>query len=634
MWQRFTERARKAVFYAQEEAVKWNQSFVGSEHLLLGLVREDDSFTARILDRIGVSRAQICAEVQKHLSPGTDGQGEDLMLTPGAKQVIDLAYAEAKRLKDPYIGGEHLLLGLIAEQEGIAARVLIGLGMTLETTREQVQKAQKDAVDAQGISAELLTLDEAVKCLGTSKPTLYRLLGQGEIKGLKVGRQWRFRKTDLVAYMERGPAPATPATTPSAVPREDLEKVMAFLNYELTHSDWDVNDDETMHLSLAARALLADALRTGVSALHLEPDANVLLIRSRIQGALEEKTLPPSLAGPLTAEYKALAGLNAGETQLPQEGQVIIQQEGKDYDVRVSTLPTISGEAVTLHISERSLAQPGLSDLGLMPEDSERVQTLLRQSKGIVLVTGTAGLGRTTFLYACLSQVTGPGKKTLTIEDPVASPLPYVTQMQVNPSAGLTIAAALRAFLRQDADIILAASLGDLETVQLAMEASLSGQLVLAAQKADDAVSALTSLLELDAKPPLVAATVTGIVAVRLVREVCNACKQPQDVSASPVLKGLLSQAAAGGYQVPAGTVFFQATGCEQCRGRGYIGEMGLYEVLTMTEPLAEAVLRRAPVNELAAIAVSGGMRTLLADGVRKAAAGKTTLEEVLRVTS
>jgi type II secretory ATPase GspE/PulE/Tfp pilus assembly ATPase PilB-like protein len=206
--------------------------------------------------------------------------------------------------------------------------------------------------------------------------------------------------------------------------------------------------------------------------------------------------------------------------------------------------------------------------------------------------------------------------------------------MQVNPDAGLTIAAALRAFLRQDADIILAASLGNLETITLAMEASLSGHLVLAAQEADDTVAALSALLELGAKPPLVAATVTGIVAVRLVRKVCAACKRPVDVSALPALKALLSQAAEGGYQAPAGTTFFQAAGCEQCRGKGYTGETGLYEVLTMTEPLADATLCRASAEELAIITAAGGLKTLLADGVRKAAAGQTTLEEVLRVMS
>ncbi len=638
MWQRFTERARKMVFYAQEEAGKWGANVVGPEFLLLGLVCEDDSLAARLLIRLDVSLDSARKEVRARLQPGEGGALKDnLQLTPAAKKVIDFAYEEANQLNDNYIGTEHLLLGLLHPEAGVAAKVLRELGVTHEGICERLEEIKSESkLLSENPADELLTLDEAVKFLGTSKPTLYRLLGQDEIKGLKVGRQWRFRKTDLIAYMERGSAPAPPAATNAtpAVPREDIEKVLAFLENELTHSDWDINDDETMLTSLTARLILADAIRTGVSNLHFEPEQDALRVRSRINGALQEKTLPRSLGGPWVAEYKTMAGLNAGETQLPQEGQTVVQQEGKDYGVRVSTLPTVSGEAVTLHISDGSAARLGLGDLGLTPEDLQTIYGLIQQSKGIVLATGPAGSGRTTLLYALLSEVAGADKKTLTIEDPLASPLPYVTQMQANPSAGLTIAAALRAFGRQDADIVLAASLGDLETVQLAMEASLSGQLVLAAQEADDTVSALSALLELGAKPPLLAATVTGIIAVRRARKVCAACKQPVDVSALPALKALISEAAEGGWQTPAGTVFFQAVGCEQCRGRGYTGETGLYEVLTMTEPLADAVLRRASAEELTVIAAAAGLKTLLADGVRKAAAGWTTLEEVLRVTS
>lgn len=632
MWQRFTERARKVVFYAQEKACDWGANLVGPEFLLLGLVCEDDSLAARLMIRLGVGLDSVRKEVQARLQPGEGGPLRDLQLTPVAKKVIDFAYEEANRLGDNYIGTEHLLLGLLHPEAGIAAEVLTELGVTPEGVRERLEKIKIESkLLSEKPADELLTLDEAVKFLGTSKPTLYRLLGQDEIKGLKVGRQWRFRKTDLVAYMERGPALATPATAPSDVPREDLEKALAFLNREL---EW-FNDDVTLLPSSLARQILVSALKAEAGDVHLELDAEGLRVRYRIGSDLREALhLPVIMGGPVLAEYKTLAGLNAGETQLPQDGRMLFTYDGRPFDIRVSTLPTVSGEAMTLHISDGTTARLGLSDLGLTPEDFQTVYGLIQGAKGIVLATGPAGSGRTTLLYACLLEVAGADKKTLTIEDPVASPLPYVTQMRVNPDAGLTVAAALRAFLRQDADVVLAASLADLETVGLAMDLALSGQLVLAAQGAGDAASALSGLLELGAKPPLVAATVTGIVAVRRIRKLCDACKQPVDVSALPALKSLISLAAEGGYQVPAGTVFFQSVGCEQCRGKGYIGEMGLYEVLTMTEPLAEAVLRRAPVEELTAVAVSGGMRTLLADGVRKVAAGKTTLAEVLRVVS
>ena len=649
MWQRFTEDARKVVFYAQEEAGRLGENYVGAEHLLLGLLREDPSKSGTnldgpsvavvVLEQLGVSLGRIRAEIERQVTRGDGRLGQHMQLTPRAKRVIDLAYDEARKLKHSHIGTEHLLLGLLRENDGTAFEVLTKFGVTLDAVRRKLPELLADKSSKE----QLLTLDEAVKFLGTSKPTLYRLLGQDEIKGLKVGRQWRFRKTDLVAYMERGSAvPTTAAAAVSiTVPREDIEKVLAFLDHEMEYSDAGVDGDETLLPGLLARQIIVGALKAAASDVHLEPDADGLRVRYRAGSELREALhLPVSLRGPVIAEYKAAAGLNVGETQLPQDGRMLFTQESRPFDIGIFTLPTVSGEAMTLHISDGSAARLSLGDLGLTPEDFQTIYGLIQESKGTVLATGPAGSGRTTLLYACLSEVAGPGKKTLTIEDPVAFPLPYVTQMQVdpmqtNPSAGLTVAAVLRAFLRQDADIILAASLGDLESVQLAMEASLSGKLVFAAQDAGSAASALSGLLELGAKPPLVAATVTGVVAVRLVRKLCDACKQPVDVSALPAsFKALLSQAAEGGFQVPAGTVFFQAAGCEQCRGKGDTGETGLYEVLTMTEPLAEAVLHRAPAAEMAAIAVSGGMRTLLADGVRKAAAGKTTLAEVLRVTS
>ncbi len=628
MWQRFTERARKAVFYAQEEAGKWNQSFVGPEHLLLGLVREDDSFTARILDRIGVSRDQIRSEVQKQLRPGADGQGKDLMLTPSAKQVVDLAYAEAKRLKNPYIGGEHLLLGLIAEQEGLAARVLIGLGMTLETTREQVQKSQEDAARAQETSEDLLTLDEAVKFLGTSRPTLYRLLGLDEIKGLKVGRQWRFRKADLIAYMERSPVAV------AAAPREDIQKALAFLEHEATTSDWEVNDDDVMMIGMITRLIITQAIDETASDIHLEPTQDDLRLRRRIDGVLQGGDFPSSLREALTAEIKTMAGMNVNEKRLPQDGRISLRHKDKDFDIRVAVVPSLYGEAMTLRILAKQDILLGLDALGLTPEDLRQLRDLMNQPNGIVIATGPTGSGKTTLLYSCLREVADAQRKTLTVEDPVEFTLPYTTQTQVNKKAGLTFPIVLRSFLRQDPDIILVGEMRDLEVANITAEAALTGHLALTALHTNDAPSALLCLLDMGVEPYLISATVTGIVATRLIRRVCENCKQPQDLSAEPTLSYIAQLAAEGGYEIPPGTVFVRGAGCDQCRGRGYRGRMGLHEVLTLTEPLTEAILRRAPVEELRDIAIENGMRTLLADGVRKAVEGQTTIEEVLRVVS
>ena len=621
MWQRFTERARKSVFYAQEEAGKWNQSFVGPEHLLLGLVREDDSFTARILDRIGVSRDQIRSEVQKQLRPGADDQGKDLMLTPRAKQVIDLAYAEAKRLKNPYIGGEHLLLGLIAEQEGLAARVLIGLGMTLETTREQVQKSQEDAARAQETSEDLLTLDEAVKFLGTSKPTLYRLLGLDEIKGLKVGRQWRFRKADLTAYMERSPVAF------AAAPKEDLDMELAFFADQLSQEEPNMTGDPETKTIRLAHEIIQLAINSKASDIHLEPNANDFLLRYRADGILQEiRRLPTSTRESLTARYKTMAEMDIDEKRLPQDGRIAIRHEDKDFDIRVAVVPSLYGEAMTLRILAKQDVLLGLDALGLTPEDLRQLRDLMHQPNGIVIATGPTGSGKTTLLYSCLRELADAEKKTMTVEYPVEHALPYTTQMQVNKKAGLTFAAGLRAFLRQDPDIVLVGETGDLEVAQLAVEAALTGHLVLTALHTDDAPSAILRLLDMGLEPYLIPATVKGVIAIRLVRRVCENCKQPVDLSAEPTLGYITALAAEGGYEIPPGTVFVRGAGCDQCRGRGYRGRMGLHEVLTLTEPLTEAILRRAPVEELRDIAIENGMRTLLADGVRKAVEGQTTI--------
>jgi excisionase family DNA binding protein len=629
MWQRFTERARKVVFYAQEEAGKWGENFVGPEHLLLGLVREDDNMAGRILDRLGVSLEAVRKGVQARLQPSESGTGRDMQLTPAAKQVVDGAYKEARQLDDNYIGAEHLLLAMLREQVGVAPEVLTQLGVTPEGVHEQLQHIKAASKrEADKSSEELLSLDEAVKFLGTSKPTLYRLLGQDEIKGLKVGRQWRFRRADLIAYMERGPVAV------AAAPKEDLDMELAFFNEQLSQEDTDTADPETKTIRLAHK-IMQLAIQAKASDIHLEPNANDFLLRLRVDGVLQEtRRLPSSTRESLTARFKMMAEMDTNEKRLPQDGRIAVRHEGKDFDVRAAVVPSMYGEAVTLRILAKQDTLLGLDKLGIVSEDLHQIRDLMRQPNGIVLATGPTGSGKTTLLYSCLQEAANFEKKTMTVEDPIEFVLPYTTQTQVNKKAGLTFPSVLRALLRQDPDIILVGEMRDLETAQIAVEVSLTGHLLLAALHTGDAPSALLRLLGMGIEPYLISATVAGVVATRLVRRVCDGCKQPVDLSAEPTLGYVAQLAAEGGYEIPAGAVFVRGIGCEQCRGRGFRGRTGLYEVLTMTEPLAEAVLRRAPVEELTDIAVAGGMRTLLADGIRKAVEGQTTVEEVMRVVT
>ena len=628
MWQRFTERARKVVFYSQEEAGKWGENIVSPEHLLLGLVREDDSLAARLLGRLGVKLEDVREEVQARLLPGEGGPLKDLQLSSAAKQVIDFAYEEVQRLGDNYVGTEHLLLAFLHPEVGIASEVLKALGASPESVLERLEEIKtENKLLSENPSEELLTLDEAVKFLGTSKPTLYRLLGQDEIKGLKVGRQWRFRKTDLVAYMNRSPVAV------AAAPKEDLDRELAFFAEQLGQATEASGDNEAKTKELALQ-IIRLAIQSRASDIHLEPTVQDFLLRFRVDGVLQEvRRLPASVRESLTAQIKTLAEMDVSEKKLPQEGRIPIRHNDKEFDLRAASIPSVYGEALTIRILDRSTVLIGLDKLGLTPEDAAQIRGLLQRPNGIFLTGGPAESGKTTLLYSCLQEVAGSETRTMTVEDPVEFVLAHTTQVQVNTKIGLTFAAALRSFSRQDPDIILVGELPDVETATLAVEAALNGHLVLSLLPAKDAVSALGRLLDIGTEPYLVTATVAGVVAGQLCRRLCPVCKVPASAE-NPTLAYIVPVAADGGYAVPGGAVFFQAAGCEQCRGRGYKGRLGLFEVLTMTEGLAEAILRRASAEELTAVAVAGGMRTLLADGVRKAAEGQTTLEEVLRVCS
>ncbi len=630
MWQRFTERARKAVFYAQEEAGKWGANFVGPEHLLLGLIREDDNLAGRILDQLGVKPESVRKAVQARLRPSDGGMGKDMALTPAAKQVVDGVFNEAKRLGDNYIGTEHLLLGMLREEAGLASEVLAQLGVTPEGVCERLQQIRAESkLEADKSPEELLTLDEAVKFLGTSKPTLYRLLGQDEIKGLKVGRQWRFRRADLTAYMERGPVAV------SAAPKEDLDMELAFFDSLLSESETDPSGDPEAKTIRLAHKIIQLAIQSKASDIHLEPNSADFLLRLRVDGVLQEtRRLPSSTRESLTARFKTMAELDVSEKRLPQDGRIPVRHEDKDFDFRVAVIPSVHGEAVTMRILARQDVLLGLDKLGIAPEDLHQIRGFMQQPNGIVIATGPTGAGKTTLLYSCLQEVVGVQKKTMTVEDPVEFVLPYTTQTQVNKKAGLSFAAVLRSLLRQDPDVILVSEMRDLETAQIAVEVSLTGHLLLTSLHTGDAPSALLRLLDMGIEPYLIGATVAGVVATRLVRRVCDNCKQPVDLSAEPTLGYIAQLAAEGGYEIPADAMFVRGVGCEQCRGRGFRGRTGLYEVLPMTEALTEAILRRAPVEELTDIAVEGGMRTLLADGIRKAVEGLTTIEEVMRVVT
>jgi excisionase family DNA binding protein len=471
-------------------------------------------------------------------------------------------------------------------------------------------------------SDDLLGVEEAAQFLGTSQTTLYRLLRQGDLKGLKVGRQWRFRKPDLTAYMERGPVAI------SLPQSQDLDEEMRFFGAEAG-----ANAEEKV--AALARSVVTRAIAAGASDIHLEPQSDHLLLRYRIDGVLHEiREIARGVQNALIHSIKAMAEMNLEEKRLPQDGRIAFRDQGREYDLRVSLVPLVYGEAIVMRILDRSSVLIGLDRLGFDPEGLAKIRQWCGKPQGLIIATGPTGSGKTTLLYSCLSAIASTAVKTVTVEDPVEYILPLVNQMQVNIRAGLKFAGAMRSFLRQDPDVIMCGETRDLETANLCVEAALTGHMVFSTLHTPDSVGAVTRLLDMGVERFLISATLVGIVSPRLIRLLCPHCKRVAD---EEITQSLLAEvekdAANGGYGPPADANYYTSAGCEKCRRTGYLGRTGLYEMLTWSPALSEALRQGATEREMTKIAVSQGMRTLLAEGMQRAVAGETSIEEVMRVT-
>ncbi|WP_301002231.1 GspE/PulE family protein [Capsulimonas corticalis] len=377
-----------------------------------------------------------------------------------------------------------------------------------------------------------------------------------------------------------------------------------------------------------AHALVQEAIRQKASDIHIEPGQKGVRIRYRIDGVLNEQmTVPKHIQNQLIARFKIMADLNIAERRVPQDGRIPIKHEGKDFDLRVSCCPTFFGEKIVMRILDKTSVLLGLNKLGFSPDVQTRLEEMVSQPNGMVLTTGPTGSGKTTTLYSILNKINSSEKNIITIEDPVEYQLAGVSQVQINKKAGLTFAAGLRSFLRQDPDIIMVGEMRDLETCQIAVEASLTGHLVLSTLHTNDAPSAVMRLADMGIENYLIAATVIGIMAQRLCRKICSNCKAPYQVPASELVRfGLVVENA---NQM---VTLYRGAGCEECRHKGYKGRIGLYELLQMNEEIAELVVRRAPVADLREAAKANGMKELREDGLIKILDGLTTPDEVMRV--
>jgi type II secretion system protein E len=370
--------------------------------------------------------------------------------------------------------------------------------------------------------------------------------------------------------------------------------------------------------------MIVQAVKDRASDIHVEPEEDILRVRNRIDGVLHEVySLPKNLHRAVVSRIKLLSYMDIAESRKPQDGRARLKLENKDLDIRVSTFPTVHGENVVMRLLDKSSVLLGLEELGFSQKELEAWAKLIRHPNGIILVTGPTGSGKTTTLYAALSAINSMEKNIITIEDPVEYELPLIRQTQVNPKAGITFANGLRNILRQDPDIIMVGEIRDKEAAEIAIQAALTGHLVLSTLHTNDAPSALTRLIDMGVEPFLISSSVVGILAQRLVRKICDKCKQKYNAPSS-ILKDL---------KIKEKGEFYQGKGCTKCKDTGFLGRVGIFELLIMDEEIKKMISEQKSADAIRQVAVRKGMVTLRADGLEKVNRGVSTLDEILRVT-
>ena len=374
--------------------------------------------------------------------------------------------------------------------------------------------------------------------------------------------------------------------------------------------------------------IIGDAIRKRASDIHLEPYEKVFRVRYRIDGVLHDMMNPPKQMEPaILSRVKIMANLDIAERRLPQDGRISVKFQSREIDLRVSSLPTIFGEKIVMRVLDKTGTVLDLARLGFEEEDLARFKRTITTPYGMILVTGPTGSGKSTTLYAAISTINHPDINIITAEDPVEYNIPGINQVLVREDIGYTFASALRAFLRQDPDVVLVGEMRDLETAQIAIRAALTGHLVFSTLHTNDAPSTVTRLQDMGIPPFLISSSLLLVIAQRLVRRICLECREPVRVPVSALIDVGFRPEEAEGVQAYAGK------GCATCAQTGFKGRIALHEVMWLTPEVQEAIVRQRPANELKELAVKAGMRTLRQSGLRKVATGTSTIDEVLRVT-
>lgn len=418
---------------------------------------------------------------------------------------------------------------------------------------------------------------------------------------------------------------------------QDLDRLLEMAGRRRARGDGELDDDVSHLRELAEEApvielvnnILAQAMDQRASDIHIEPEELVFHVRMRTDGILHTRmTLPSSRYPAVASRVKLISGMDIAERRLPQDGRLSARVSGQEIDVRASAVPAVHGESIVLRLLPKERQDLSLARLGFAERDLDLFRTWAREPHGIVLVTGPTGSGKSTTLYATLEEMNQRDRKMITVEDPVEYEVEGVTQIQANAEIGYTFARALRAILRQDPDVIMIGEIRDLETAEIAVQSALTGHLVLSTLHTNDAVSAFTRLIDMGVEPFLVATSVRAVQAQRLVRRLCPKCSQPS-AELLPAVARLVEPLA------PAGTVsnWRIAVGCPHCQGTGYRGRLGIYELVDVTPEMQEMVIASATAEKMRSLAAAQGGHTLREDGLLKAMAGLTTVEEVVRVT-
>ena len=518
-------------------------------------------------------------------------------------------------------GGLHMVETLIKE-ETVSAE---------DVARTLASQNGMDFVDLSQVTPS----PELVSLLSPENARRYKTVPVSEHDGslvLAIADPMDFEAFDSIGFLLKRPVEfvcAVPAQINDKLDRlypqglEELGKAV------VTEEEEDYTGDDDAPIIRLVSSLLIEAQNNRASDIHIEPMEKRLRIRYRIDGNLQEMQSPPKkLQGAIISRLKIMtASMNIAEKRVPQDGRIQVKVGDKTIDLRVSSVPTVHGESIVMRILDKSSLMLGLPELGFMSDDQATFERLVAMPDGIILVTGPTGSGKTTTLYGCLNYMNRPDRKIITVEEPVEYQMTGINQVQVNAEVGMTFAAALRAMLRQAPNIVMLGEIRDKETAEIAINASLTGHLVLSTLHTNDAPAAVARLVDIGVQPFLVSSAVRGIMAQRLVRKLCANCKVPSEMSEYEAKVLNLDSS-----QLSKSTVM-RAVGCEKCRGKGFRGRMGIFEIFVADDEVRQMINRGSTTLQLRHRTREMGMRTLREDGIRKVLAGLTTPEEVISST-